>query len=136
MLLAIVKERQAGAKLQLGRFYLRPVHRRLPAARRYLADVKNKYPETASSVVADVLLAGIEPASAPPAAPASEQPVAAAPPRAPRRPSPPAPAKPKREPVQPEQMRPEHVRKNAASAPLNEQNEVRKWLLPLPDLNR
>lgn len=55
-LLARLDEQQAGELYSLALFYTNPVHRRLPATRRYLHDILRHYPETAAADQARALL--------------------------------------------------------------------------------
>lgn len=59
-MLAELKEVQAKRLLVLGQFYLKPVHRRAKAARRYLSDAVREFPGTKSAAKAEALLAEIE----------------------------------------------------------------------------
>jgi len=68
-LLALVDQRRADALYSLAQFYLRPAHRREPAARRYLNDLIRDYPGTTAADQAGVLLASLGPAPAVPEAP-------------------------------------------------------------------
>jgi tetratricopeptide (TPR) repeat protein len=61
-LLALVDQRRADALVSLAQFYLRPAHRREPAARRYLSDAIRDYPGTTAADEAGVLLASLGPA--------------------------------------------------------------------------
>ncbi len=153
-LLALIDERRADALYDLARFYLRPAHRREPASRRYLAEVVHDYPGSTAASRAAVLLASLGPAPATPDIPleaASARVIAAA-----------SPAVPKAEPpaagsvaVQPAVVKPAKVKAPArrlfdgllpsgrsdqgqprAFRTLEEREKVKKWLLPLGDVNQ
>jgi tetratricopeptide (TPR) repeat protein len=123
-LYARTQERQATALVQLGEFYLRPAHERVPAARRYLHDTVRRYPDTEAAALAKTILARV--------GEGDETEVAAAPETKPavRRKFPAGPALPAR----PEDMTPEKARVQRAIVPLKTADRLQKWLLPLEDL--
>jgi len=137
-LLALIDQRRADALFDLARFYLRPAHRREPAARRYLNDVIRDYPGTTAAAEADVLLASLGPAPVTPEEPLGpETPPAVAATPVPTAPPTPAKAKgPERRlldgwlPGGPaDEGSPRQPRT------VQERDRVGKWLLPLGDLN-
>jgi tetratricopeptide (TPR) repeat protein len=145
-LLALLDERRAEAKYNLSRFYLRPVHRRELAARRYLADVVRDYPKSTAAARATQLQAALGPAPAtlefppfeiPPKAVAEVAAPAAAAPEVAATAAPQAKAKqPARRLFQgllpggrADEGQPRTFRT------LKERENVKKWLLPLGDVN-
>jgi tetratricopeptide (TPR) repeat protein len=139
-LLSLINARRADALYDLARFYLRPAHRREPAARRYLGDLVRDYTGTTAASRAAVQLAALGPAPIEPEAPVETTQttaVAAALPDAAPDAAKPAKAKapPRRllggllpggraDPGQPRTFR-----------TLKEREDVEKWLLPLGDVN-
>jgi len=142
-LLNLVAERQAETLFDLGEFYLRPAHRREPAARRYLNDAVRDYPNTAAAARADLLLAALGPPT-----PEVEEAIALPPPPV-ATPMPPLEEEEiltkvrLRKPAKPATRVLEGVFPGAGSAegegrslpPLEERENVEKWLLPLDDAN-
>ena len=122
LLLSIANERQAEAKYQLGLFYLRKVHRRLPAARRYLYDVVRTYPSTTSAMLAKLVLGQIETSAT------LEEPLTALV-RSSATMKMPAVSE-----VPVESMTPEKIQVHKPLKPLHIREGVQKWLLPLEDL--
>ena len=143
-LLSLIDARRADALYDLARFYLRPAHRREPASRRYLAEVMRDYPGSTAAVRAADLLASLGPAPSTPEFPeeaaaavavaavvAPSVPEAApAPAKAPKAK---APARRLFEGLLPggraDQGQPRTFRT------LEEREDVKKWLLPLGDVN-
>jgi len=76
-LVALIDERRAEALYNLGQFYLKPAHRREPAARRYLNDVVRDHPGTVAASQAETLLASLGPAPVTPEEPEPARVVAA-----------------------------------------------------------
>lgn len=142
-LLSLIDERRADALYELGRFYLRPVHRREPAARRYLAEVVRDYPGSTAASKASQLLASLGPAPATPEFPVEAVPAvatAAAPAAAPEEP-PPA-AKPAKVKAPARRLLDGFLPGGRADEgkprtfrTLEEREDVKKWLLPLGDVN-
>jgi hypothetical protein len=140
-LLGLVDQRRADALYNLARFYLRPAHRREPAARRYLNDVIRDYPGTTAAGEAGALLAALGPAPVvpevqpePEAVPAPAVAAVPAPGVSPARP--------------PKEKGPDRrlldgllpggpVDEGPPRQPrtLQDRERVGKWLLPLGDLN-
>ncbi len=58
-IIAVLDEQQASSLYSLAVFYTNPVHRRLPATRRYLQDILRNYPNTAAAGQAKQLLADL-----------------------------------------------------------------------------
>lgn len=131
LLLEIASERQAKALYDLGEFYQREAHRRLPASRKYLNDVLREYPKTTQAVLAQLLLDRIgegemdsqEETSSPP----TEGIVAGGNEKrnVPKKPLP-----------RPEDMTPEQLPNPKMYKPLGESQNPKKWLVPLKDLNQ
>jgi len=129
LLLGMVDEREAARLYQLGEFYLRPVHRRQKAAIRYLSDAIRDYPDAAAAIQARLLLASVEQreteAIRADKSTKSEVPTSVA-----------APVKP---PPQP-QARPQDLAAKARMPKprvfrrLLERENLKKWLLPLPEI--
>lgn len=135
-LLSLMGERQSDSLYDLARFYMRPAHRRIPAARRYLTQVSEQYPTTTAAARSELLLARLgpveedEPVPPPPTAVSPEAVAAAAPP------APPLPKPPKRrllEGLLPDGKAAEGQPRQFQS--LQERENVGKWLLPIGDLN-
>lgn len=118
-LLGLVRENQASRLYELGKFYLRKLSYREPAARRYLHDVVREYPDTAAAVKAAILLAKIEKTDVNmPVIPAGGLP-GMEPDATGRVPGVATPVPPPEEPIR----------------FLKKQEGVEKWLLPLEDLD-
>ncbi len=142
MLLAVADERLAERLFQLGQFYLRETHLRVPAARRYLHDVIRDYGETAAAGKAEVLLAQADAA----AQDTDTEQGAATETEAPKKAGPEAAAPEPKAPVavSPATVRTaSDVRKLAPEKPLvphdadgllHPPDETKKYLLPLRDL--
>ena len=142
-LLSLIDARRAEALYDLARFYLRPAHRREAASRRYLAAVIRDYPNSTAATRSADLLASLGPAPLTPEFPEEaaqatavaavtpapvEEPVAAAPPAKAK-----APARRLFDGLLPggraDQGQPRTFRT------LEEREDVKKWLLPLGDVN-
>ena len=141
--LSLINERRADALYDLARFYLRPAHRRELAARRYLAEVARDYPGSTAASRAAVLLASLGAAPTTPEFPeeaASSKAVAAATAAAPDV----APTAPKRAKVKTPARRlfegllpggRADQGQSRSFRTLEEREDVKKWLLPLGDVN-
>ncbi|MBN2449747.1 MAG: tetratricopeptide repeat protein [Lentisphaeria bacterium] len=136
-LLGLLDERRAETLCELGRFYMRPVHERRPAARRYLQAVLDHYGETAAASRAEVLLADLGPVTP------EEEAVAAVEVPGPPLPPAPTPAPTPKPPARAtdrllEGALPDGKAEEGPArsfAPLSERENVSKWLLPLGDVN-
>lgn len=131
LLIDIVSEKQAMGLYDLGEFYQRQAHRRLPASRRYLHDVLREYPKTTCAVLAQLLINNVgevemdtrESASSPPAEAAvagdhGKKNVV------------------RKTLLRPEDMTPERLPDPKIYKPLGESQNPKKWLVPLEDLNQ
>jgi tetratricopeptide (TPR) repeat protein len=142
-LLSLVDQRRADALYDLARFYLRPAHRREPAARRYLNDLIRDYPNTTAASEASVLLASLGPA---PVTPEGEATPDGAPPApavaAATAPTPgPAPAEPAKAKAPERRLLdgllpggPVDEGPPREARTVQERERVDKWLLPLGDV--
>ena len=139
-LLKLLDERRADALYGLGRFYLRPAHRRELAARRYLQAAGRDFPQTSAGAQAETLLASLGPAPVEPEFPPAVAVAAAVAPAdtasAPGGPPPGAKAPPRRrlDGWLPGRSRDEGEPRTLRT--LQEREKVDKWLLPLDDLNQ
>ena len=142
-LIDLMGERRAEGLYQLGQFYLRPAHRREPAARRYLADASRVYPGTVAAAQAEALLASLGPAPVspeePPAAVAEAPAAAVEAVAVPAAVEAAAPAEATRAPRRLLQgllpRRGDSDGKPRTFRSLKEREDVNKWLLPLGDVN-